>query len=53
MRKSTIFKIIEDAAQGIGAFYKNKPLGTIGDIGCLSFHDTKNISCGEGGAILI
>jgi dTDP-4-amino-4,6-dideoxygalactose transaminase len=46
-------KIIEDAAQGIGAFYKNKPLGTIGDIGCLSFHDTKNISCGEGGAIFI
>jgi dTDP-4-amino-4,6-dideoxygalactose transaminase len=46
-------KIIEDAAQGIGAFYKNKPLGTIGDIGCLSFHDTKNISCGEGGGIFI
>jgi len=46
-------KIIEDAAQGIGAFYKKKPLGTIGEIGCLSFHDTKNISCGEGGAIFI
>jgi len=46
-------KIIEDAAQGIGAFYKNKPLGTIGDIGCLSFHDSKNISCGEGGGIFI
>jgi len=47
------FKIIEDAAQGIGATYKKKPLGTIGDIGCISFHDTKNISCGEGGAIFI
>ena len=46
-------KIIEDAAQGIGATYKNRPLGTIGDIGCLFFHDTKNISCGEGGAIFI
>jgi dTDP-4-amino-4,6-dideoxygalactose transaminase len=46
-------KIIEDAAQGIGATYKNRPLGTIGDIGCLSFHDTKNISCGEGGTIFI
>jgi dTDP-4-amino-4,6-dideoxygalactose transaminase len=46
-------RIIEDAAQGIGATYKNRPLGTIGDIGCLSFHDTKNISCGEGGAIFI
>jgi dTDP-4-amino-4,6-dideoxygalactose transaminase len=46
-------KIIEDAAQGIGATYKNSPLGTIGDIGCLSFHDTKSISCGEGGAIFI
>jgi len=53
LAKKHNFKIIEDAAQGIGAFYKNKPLGTMGDIGCLSFHDTKNISCGEGGAILI
>ena len=46
-------KIIEDAAQGIYAYYKKKPLGTIGDIGCLSFHDTKNVSCGEGGAIFV
>ena len=53
MGKKHNIKIIEDAAQGIGAFYKKKPLGTIGDIGCLSFHDTKNISCGEGGAIFI
>ena len=46
-------KIIEDAAQGINAKYKGKYLGTIGDIGCYSFHETKNYSCGEGGAILI
>jgi dTDP-4-amino-4,6-dideoxygalactose transaminase len=45
--------VIEDAAQGIGARYKNKPLGVIGDMGCYSFHETKNISCGEGGALLI
>tara|TARA_B100000029_G_scaffold200506_1_gene198844 strand:+ start:262 stop:1386 length:1125 start_codon:yes stop_codon:yes gene_type:complete len=46
-------KIIEDAAQSIGSFYMNKPLGTIGDIGCVSFHDSKNITCGEGGLIYI
>jgi len=45
--------VIEDAAQGILAKYENKYLGTIGDIGCLSFHETKNITCGEGGAIMI
>lgn len=45
-------KIIEDAAQGVDAYYKNKHLGTIGDIGCFSFHDTKNITCGEGGAFV-
>lgn len=46
-------KVIEDAAQGIMASYKGKPLGTIGDFGCFSFHETKNISMGEGGAILL
>lgn len=46
-------KVIEDAAQCIDAKYKNKYLGTIGDFGCLSFHDTKNITCGEGGALFI
>jgi dTDP-4-amino-4,6-dideoxygalactose transaminase len=44
--------IIEDAAQGVDAFYKGQALGTIGDIGCYSFHDTKNITCGEGGAFV-
>jgi dTDP-4-amino-4,6-dideoxygalactose transaminase len=45
--------VIEDAAQGIDAYYKGKHLGTIGHLGCLSFHETKNIHCGEGGALLI
>lgn len=45
--------VIEDAAQGVMATYKGKALGTIGDIGCYSFHETKNYSMGEGGAILI
>jgi len=42
--------IIEDAAQGIGATYKGRAAGTTGDMGCYSFHETKNISTGEGGA---
>lgn len=45
--------VIEDAAQGIMSSYKGKPLGTIGDYGCFSFHETKNYSMGEGGALLI
>jgi dTDP-4-amino-4,6-dideoxygalactose transaminase len=45
--------VIEDAAQGIMATYKGKSLGAIGDFGCYSFHETKNLSMGEGGAILI
>ena len=45
--------VIEDAAQGIIAKYKGKPLGSIGTFGCLSFHETKNIHCGEGGALLV
>ena len=45
--------VVEDAAQGILACYKGKPLGSMGDFGCLSFHETKNIHCGEGGALLI
>jgi dTDP-4-amino-4,6-dideoxygalactose transaminase len=45
--------VIEDAAQCIDAFYKNKHLGSIGQFGTMSFHDTKNIHCGEGGALLV
>ena len=45
--------VVEDAAQGIQSSYKGKALGTIGDYGCLSFHETKNLSMGEGGALLI
>lgn len=46
-------KVIEDAAQGIMSTYKGRALGTIGDFGCFSFHETKNFSMGEGGALLI
>lgn len=46
-------KVVEDAAQGVMAFYKGKALGTIGDFGAYSFHETKNYSMGEGGALLI
>lgn len=51
-RKNNIF-VIEDAAQCIDSFYKNKALGTFGDIACFSFHETKNIHCGEGGCLVI
>jgi len=47
------FFVVEDAAQAVNAKYKDRYLGTIGDIGCYSFHETKNYSCGEGGALLI
>ena len=46
-------KVVEDAAQAVGSFYNDKPCGSIGDFGCYSFHETKNISCGEGGALLV
>lgn len=45
--------IVEDAAQALMSTYKGRPLGSLGNMGCLSFHETKNISCGEGGALLI
>lgn len=46
-------KVVEDAAQGVNAFYKGKALGTIGDFGCYSFHETKNYTMGEGGALIV
>ena len=45
--------VVEDAAQGVMSSYKGKALGTIGDFGCYSFHETKNYSMGEGGALVI
>lgn len=45
--------VVEDAAQGVFASYRGRWLGTIGDLGCYSFHETKNFSCGEGGALLV
>ncbi len=46
-------KVVEDAAQGVTSTYKGRQLGAIGDYGCYSFHETKNFSMGEGGALLI
>lgn len=45
--------VIEDAAQGIEAAYKGRALGAMGDLGAFSFHETKNVTCGEGGALLV
>lgn len=45
--------VVEDAAQSIDAKYKGRPLGSIGHLGCFSFHETKNIQCGEGGMLAI
>jgi dTDP-4-amino-4,6-dideoxygalactose transaminase len=44
---------LEDAAQGVMANYRDRPLGSIGDLGAISFHETKNVTCGEGGALII
>ena len=46
-------KVVEDAAQGVMSWYKGRALGTIGDVGCYSFHETKNYTMGEGGAVLV
>ena len=46
-------KVVEDAAQGVHSTYKGRALGTLGDFGCYSFHETKNYTMGEGGALLI
>ncbi|MEW6055594.1 MAG: dTDP-4-amino-4,6-dideoxygalactose transaminase [Bdellovibrionota bacterium] len=45
--------LVEDAAQAIGASYKGRTLGTIGELGCYSFHETKNVTSGEGGALIL
>jgi len=45
--------VVEDAAQAIDSFYKGRPLGSIGHLGCFSFHETKNISSGEGGMLVV
>jgi dTDP-4-amino-4,6-dideoxygalactose transaminase len=45
--------VVEDAAQGLAATYKGRALGALGDAGCFSFHETKNITCGEGGALAL
>lgn len=51
-KKYNLF-VVEDAAQAIDSYYKGKPLGSLGDFGCFSFHDTKNITSGEGGMLVI
>ena len=45
--------VVEDAAQSINSYYKGKPIGSIGHLGCFSFHETKSIQCGEGGMLAI
>jgi len=50
--KNNIY-VVEDAAQAIDSYYKGKALGSIGHLGCYSFHETKNIQCGEGGLLII
>ncbi len=45
--------VVEDAAQGAMSSYKGRALGSIGDLGAFSFHETKNVTCGEGGALLV
>ncbi|MFI9408087.1 dTDP-4-amino-4,6-dideoxygalactose transaminase [Nocardia sp. NPDC052316] len=47
------FAIVEDNAHGLGGRWRGRPLGTLGSLGTLSFHDTKNVHCGEGGALLL
>src|SRR5262249_12991103 len=46
-------RVVEDAAQGVNAYYRGRALGSMGDLGTYSFHDTKNVVCGEGGALCI
>lgn len=53
LASSNGISIIEDNAQGIGASHSSGPLGSIGDFGAISFHETKNVHCGEGGALIV
>jgi dTDP-4-amino-4,6-dideoxygalactose transaminase len=46
-------RVVEDAAQGLGASWRGRALGTLGDAGAFSFHETKNVTCGEGGALAV
>jgi dTDP-4-amino-4,6-dideoxygalactose transaminase len=46
-------RVVEDAAHALGATYRGQPLGTLGDVGCFSFHESKNLTCGEGGALAV
>ena len=52
LARSAGIRVVEDAAQGLCARYRGRSLGAIGDVGCFSFHETKNVTCGEGGALL-
>lgn len=52
LAKRAQVRVIEDAAQALGSSWRSQPLGTLGDVGCLSFHGTKNVTCGEGGALI-
>src|SRR3989454_2118540 len=51
LARSRRLKVVEDAAHGLAASFRGRPLGTLGDAGCFSFHETKNVTCGEGGAV--
>ena len=53
LSKERGFKIVEDAAQALGARFKGRALGTLGHAGCFSFHESKNVTCGEGGALVL
>lgn len=52
LARSRRIYVVEDAAQGLGGSYRGRALGTLGDAGCFSFHETKNVTCGEGGALV-
>jgi dTDP-4-amino-4,6-dideoxygalactose transaminase len=53
LARARSLRVIEDAAQGLGATYHGRALGALGDAGCFSFHETKNVTCGEGGALAV